>query len=156
MWIHFLIIDDHVTVPGTTRRHKCVPSESAGLSSDELTESIDGAKTSAWFSRTLEYQGRDGKIYARLDMGAQKSGGGTSVDEEWAANRIVEAGTDRCRVDRTRGTARYFKGRSIKSSRANVMCAEWWRFGISDGGVIDARGSDAGRRAGRAGLCSEV
>jgi hypothetical protein len=89
-------------------------------------------------------------------MGAQKSGSGTSVDEEWAANGIVEAGTDGCRVNRTRGAARCFKGRSIKSSRANVMCAEWWRFGISDGSVIDAGGGDARRRAGRAGLCGKV
>ena len=155
MWIHFLIIDDHVTVPGTTGRHKCVPSESAGLSGDELTEGIDGAKTSAWFSRTFEYQGRDSKVYAPLYVGAQKSGSGTSVDKERAANRIVEAGSDGGRVDRARGATRYFKGRSIESSRAYVVRAKWGGFGIRDRCVVYAGGSDTGRWASRAGL-SEV
>jgi hypothetical protein len=104
--VHFLIIDDHVTIPGATRSHNGVPNGSAGFSSDELTEGIDGSKTGTRFSRALENQRRDGKIDARLYVTAEKSRGWSGINKEWATGGIVEARGKRCGVNGSSGASR--------------------------------------------------
>jgi len=89
--VHFLIIDDHVTIPGATWSHNGVPNGSAGVRSDELTESIDGAKASTRFPRTLKDQRRNGEIDARFYMTAEKSRGWSGINKEWATGGIVKA-----------------------------------------------------------------
>jgi len=99
LWIHFLIIDDHVTIPGATRSHDRVPNGSAGVRSDELTESIDGTKASARFPRTLKDQRRDGKIDARFYVTAEKSRGWSGINQEWATGGIVKSRGKRGGID---------------------------------------------------------
>jgi hypothetical protein len=106
LWVHFFIIDDHVTIPGTSWSHNGVPNVSAGVCSNELTKGIDGAKPSARSTITFEDQRGDGNIHARSYVTAEKSGGRTGVDEEWAAVRIVKAGSKGSGIDGASGAPR--------------------------------------------------
>jgi len=99
LWVHLLVIYDHVAVPGTSGGYEIIPNDSAGICSDELTEGIDGTKTSTRFSRTLENQRGDGEVDARFYVTAEKGSERASVDEEWAAGGIVKAGGNGSGVD---------------------------------------------------------
>jgi hypothetical protein len=99
LWVHFLIINDHVTIPGATRSHNGVPNGSAGVRGDELAEGIDGAKPSTRFPRTLENQGRDGDIDTRFYVTTEKSRGWSGINEEWATGGIVESRDQRGGID---------------------------------------------------------
>lgn len=91
LWVHLLVIYDHVAIPGTSGGHEVIPNVSAGICSDELTEGIDGTKTSTRFSRTLENQRGDGEVDARFYVTAEKGSERASVDEEGAAGGIAKA-----------------------------------------------------------------
>jgi hypothetical protein len=73
-----------------------------------LTEGIDGTKTSTGFARTLEDQRGDGEVDARFYVTAEKGSERASVDEEWAARGIVEAGGNRGGIDRASRASRWF------------------------------------------------
>jgi hypothetical protein len=106
--VHLLVIYDYVAIPGASGGHKVVPNVSAGICSDELTESIDGTKTSTRFSGTFENQRGDGKVNARFHMTSEESGERAGVDEEWAAGGIVETRGDRGGINRASRASRCF------------------------------------------------
>jgi len=66
--IHFVIVDDYVTVPWAVCSQELVPGLLAAVRGDELTESIEGLEATSWLATPFENERGDGDVDAVANM----------------------------------------------------------------------------------------